>query len=249
MTYIPHNTYLVYGDEESLGRVRALGPSCNGKAPSRRKTASILARRAAVVGRMNVAGSDLYAVQLVADPATNEATSKVLDTVRVGAVRSRFRVLKYENVILSLDPAQLATLAERPDVVSIQPYVVPRMRDEKQGQILAGALSGGALTGPGYLSFLGARDAQDRFPIGPGRSSTPLGDGTTAPNHFGLCERDSGASRVVYNRLEGLLPARSRAATRTGRSMPTSSPASATSPASPSRTPTATNTASASRPS
>ena len=60
VTYIPHNTYLVCGDEESLGRVRALGSLRAMGRPFRGgETASILARRADVVGRMNVAGSDL----------------------------------------------------------------------------------------------------------------------------------------------------------------------------------------------
>ena len=77
VTYIPHNTYLVYGDEESLGRVRALGSFVQWEGPfAAEDRIHPLARRAAVVGRMNVAGSDLYAVQLVADPATNEATSQ-----------------------------------------------------------------------------------------------------------------------------------------------------------------------------
>ena len=213
VTYIPHNTYLVYGDEESLGRVRGLGTFVQWEGPfAAEDRIHPLARRAGAVGRLSVPGGDLYAVQLVADPATNDATSKVLDTLRVGPVRSRFRVLEYENVILPLDPAQLATLAERPDVVSIQPYVVPRMRDEKQGQIVAGALSAGALTGPGYLSFLSAKGfTQAQFTasgFAVDVTDSGIDDGTTAPNHFGLYANGifGGASRVVYNRLEGLLP-------------------------------------------
>jgi len=213
VTYIPHNTYLVYGDEESLGRVRALGTFVQWEGDfASEDRIHPLARRAGAGGRLSVPGGDLYAVQLVVDPATNEATSKVLDTLRVGPVRSRFRVLKYENVILPLDPAQLATLAERPDVVSIQPYVVPRMRDEKQGQILAGALSSGALTGPGYLSFLSAKGfTQAQFTasgFAVDVTDSGIDDGTTAPNHFGLYANGifGGASRVAYNRLEGLLP-------------------------------------------
>jgi hypothetical protein len=210
VTYIPHNTYLVYGDEESLGRVRALGPFMQWEGPLRTEDkVHPLARRAGGAGRADGAGNDLHAVQLVVDPAANEATSRVLDTLRLGAVRSRFRVLQYENVIVRLDPGQLAALAERPDVVSIQPYVVPRMRDEKQGQIVAGALSAGALTGPGYLSFLAAKGfTQSQFTasgFAVDVSDSGVDDGTTAPNHFGLYVDGilGGLSRVVYNRLEG----------------------------------------------
>jgi len=210
VTYIPHNTYLVYGDEESLGRVRSLGPFMEWEGPLRTEDkVHPLARRAGRAGRADGAGNDLHAVQLVVDPAANEATSRVIDTLRLGAVRSRFRVLQYENVIVHLDPGQLAALAERPDVVSIQPYVIPQMRDEKQGQIVAGALSGGAPTGPGYLSFLAAKGfTQSQFTasgFAVDVSDSGVDDGTTAPNHFGLYVDGilGGVSRVVYNRLEG----------------------------------------------
>ncbi len=210
VTYIPHNTYLVYGDEESLGRLRALGQFVQWEGPyTADDRIHPLARPAGGAGRTSVVGGDLYAVQLVADPATNEATSKVLDTIRLGSVRSRFRVLQYENVIAALDPAQIATLAERPDVISIQPYVVPLMRDEKQGQIVAGALSAGSPTGPGYLSFLASKGfTQAQFTasgFAVDVSDSGIDDGTTAPNHFGLYANGilGGVSRVIYNRLEG----------------------------------------------
>jgi subtilisin-like proprotein convertase family protein len=210
VTYIPHNTYLVYGDEESLGRVRALGQFVQWEGPyTSDDRIHPLARPAGGAGRTSLVGGDLYAVQLVADPATNEATSKVLDTIRLGTVRSRFRILQYENVIVRLDPAQIATLAERPDVVSIQPYVIPLMRDEKQGQIVAGALSGGSPTGPGYLSFLASKGfTQAQFTasgFAVDVSDSGIDDGTTAPNHFGLYANGilGGISRVIYNRLEG----------------------------------------------
>ncbi len=76
VTYIPHNTYLVYGDEESLGRVRALGQFVQWEGPyTSDDRIHPLARPAGGAGRTSVVGGDLYAVQLVADPATNEATS------------------------------------------------------------------------------------------------------------------------------------------------------------------------------
>ena len=148
-------------------------------------------------------------MQLVADPPTNQDTLRVLDTLRLGDVRRRFRTLNYENVIVRLDPAGLATLAARPDVVSIQPYLMPTRRDERQGQIVAGALSGNGLTGPGYLSFLAAKGFTQAQFAGSGFAvdvtDSGVDDGTAAPNHFGLYVNGTlpGQSRVVYNRLEG----------------------------------------------
>lgn len=207
VTYLPHNAYLVYGDEESLSRARGLGSFVQWDgAFTADDRIHPLARLGARRGQLR---TDLYAVQLVADPAANEVTSKVLDSLRMGDVHSRFRILNYENVIVRLDPARLAALAERPDVVSIQPYVIPRLRDEKQGQIVAGALSGGSPTGPGYLSFLSAKGfTQAQFTssgFAVDVSDSGLDDGTTAPNHFGLYVDGvlGGSSRVIYNRLEG----------------------------------------------
>ena len=210
VTYIPHNTYLVYGDEEHLGRVRALGAFVQWQGPlTSEDRIHPRARDGARARGAAAAGEDLYAVQLVADPPTNEITSRVIDALRRGEVLSRYRILRYENVIVRLDPAQLATLAERPDVVSIQPYVIPRMRDEKQGQIVAGALSGTGPTGPGYLSFLSSKGfTQAQFTasgFAVDVTDSGVDNGTTAPNHFGLYAGGlfGGLSRVVYNRLEG----------------------------------------------
>jgi hypothetical protein len=207
VTYLPHNAYLVYGDEESLERARGLGVFVQWDGPfTADDRIHPLARPGVRRGQLR---TELFAVQLVADPPVNEVTSKVLDTLRVGDVRSRYRLLNYENVIVRLDPARLQALADRPDVVSIQPYVIPRLRDEKQGQIVAGALAGGSPTGPGYLSFLSSRGfTQAQFTasgFAVDVTDSGVDDGTTAPNHFGLYVDGilGGTSRVVYNRLEG----------------------------------------------
>ncbi len=208
VTYVPHNAYLVYGEDQSLGRVRELGGFVQWDGPlAAEDRIHPLARTGA--RRSPRLTTDLYAVQLVADPPTNQETLRVLDTLRLGEVRGRFRILNYENVIVRLDPARLATLAARPDVVSIQPYLMPTRRDERQGQIVAGALSGNGLTGPGYLSFLAAKGfTQAQFTVSGFAvdvSDSGIDDGTTAPNHFGLYVNGTlgGQSRVVYNRLEG----------------------------------------------
>jgi subtilisin-like proprotein convertase family protein len=209
VTYIPHNTYLVYGDDQSLARLRDLGDFVQWDGPlAVEDRIQPLARADARRSRRLSTG--LYAVQLVADPPVNEETLRVLDTIRTGEIRARARVLDYENVIAPLDPARLATLAARPDVVSIQPYLMPTRRDERQGQIVAGAVSGNGITGPGYLAFLAAKGfTQAQFNasgFAVDVSDSGIDDGTTAPNHFGLYVSGiiPGQSRVVYNRLEGL---------------------------------------------
>jgi subtilisin-like proprotein convertase family protein len=207
VAYIPNNAYLIYGDASSLKRVRDLGSFVQWNGPY------AAANRIQSLGRgapASVANADLYAVQLVFDPATNPETSKLIDALRIGEIQSRFRILKYEDVVTRLDPAGLSKLAARPDVVSIQPYVVPKMRDERQGQIVAGALQGNGITGPGYLSFLASKGfTQAQFDASGfvvDISDSGIDNGTTTPNHYGLYANGilGGQSRVVYNRHEGI---------------------------------------------
>ena len=146
---------------------------------------------------------------MVRDGEANAATMSVVDALRLGEMRSRFSMLNYENVIAELDGARLEALAARPDVVSIQPYVVPQKNGERQDQIVAGNLSGGVPTGPGYLDFLSARGfTQAQFTtsgFAVDVTDSGIDNGTTSPNHFGLYVGGTlpGTSRVVYNRLEG----------------------------------------------
>jgi len=59
VTYIPHNTYLVYGDEESLGRVRALGTFVQWEGDfASEDRIHPLARRAGAGPRLSVPAND-----------------------------------------------------------------------------------------------------------------------------------------------------------------------------------------------
>ena len=111
MTYIPHNTYLVYGDEESLGRVRALGSFVQWEGPfTSEDRIHPLARHGGRGGpdeRRRGRTSTRCSSSPI--PRRTKPPRRSSTPCGVGAVRSRFRVLKYENVILRLDPAQLAT--------------------------------------------------------------------------------------------------------------------------------------------
>src|SRR3990172_7496224 len=193
VSYIPHGAYLVYGDDATLGRVQALGerpfvqwdgaflgeykvpPAARGRAPEMEPT-----REAA----------ELYAIQMVADSEANAVTEALVDGLKQGPGRHRYTLLGYVTLIVPLLSGDLDAVAARPEVVSIQPYVVPTKRDERQDQIVAGNLSGGIPTGPGYLSFLtGLRFSQAQFtPSGfaVDVSDSGIDDGTTSPNHFGL---------------------------------------------------------------
>jgi len=213
VAYIPHNAYLIYGNGEALARMQswARGAGCvqwEGAYADDYKVhprAGIVPAKAAT----SKAGSGLFAVQLVADADSNPATLALLDQLKVGPIRTQFRVLKYLDVIVPLPADQLASVAARPDVVSIQPDFEPEKLDESQDQIVAGNLAGGLPTGPGYLAWLAGKGfSQSQFDASGfvvDVCDSGIDNGTASPGHFGLYALGDPrlSSRVVYNQLEG----------------------------------------------
>ena len=207
VAYIPNNAYLIYGDAAALAKLRSLDPGgefIRGEGPYRDEL-----KIAAQNGKQNPENG-LFAVQLIHDPPANAATLQLIDAAKLENVASQYRILHYLNVVVKLPEQALRGLAQRPDVISIQPYGVPRKLDERQDQIVAGNLAGGVPTGPGYLAWLASKGfTQAQFTASGfivDVSDSGIDDGTNAPNHFALYREGvfpGGVSRVIYNRLEG----------------------------------------------
>ena len=155
VTYLPHNAYLVYADAASLGALTELESSdriLQWQAPYQTehkvhpgafRAAQLRALRRQRLRRSAAArDEDLYAVQLVDDPAANAVTIGMVGAISSGALRSQFRVRDYLNLIVPLEPSDLDAVAARPDVVSIHPFAVPEKSGERQGQIMASDLTG-----------------------------------------------------------------------------------------------------------
>jgi hypothetical protein len=213
--YIPDNAYLVYGDAPSLDRALLLSKNSRFVGwigdflPEYKMAASAKAARAAA----GTGADDLFAVQLVKDPAANGVTLGLISQIGLSPVKRSFSILGYLDLVVRMPPSLLGLLAERGDVISIQPYAIPRLDDERQDQILAGNLqSANGVTvpnGPGYLAWLasmGFTQAQfnaSGFVVDVCDSG--IDNGTTSPAHFGLYEGGNlnGNSRVAYNRLAG----------------------------------------------
>ncbi len=217
VAYIPDNAYLVYGDAPSLNRLDRLAadePFVRWHGPYRDAYKLDPAVKAAQVSAAEGAPTgDLFAIQLVLDSAANAATLKLIDQIKLAPVQSLFSILNYLDVVVRLPPALVSLVAGRNDVISIQPYVVPGLNDERQDQILAGSLTSSpgvsVPSGPGYLAWLlskGFTQAQfDTSAFAVDVSDSGVDNGTTSPGHFGLYEGGviPGTSRVIYNRLAG----------------------------------------------
>ncbi|HXV65560.1 MAG TPA: S8 family serine peptidase, partial [Vicinamibacteria bacterium] len=218
VTYLPHNAYLVYADAASMGALAELQREerfVGWQAPYQRehkvhpraiRSRQLRGLRKRTLQPSSVQEQDLYAVQLIDDPAANAVTVRMVRAISKGALRSQFRIRNYLNLIVPLDPGDVDAVAARPDVVSIHPFVPPERSGERQGQILASGLSG---TNPGYLDFLAAMGfTQQQFTssgFSVDISDSGIDNATTSPNHPGLYigGNPAAASRVVYNRLEG----------------------------------------------
>jgi len=211
--YIPENTYLVYGDAPSLARLQGLAGSMSsvqwhGEFADNYKIQPNAWLRDDK-GNLRQFRTDEFAIQLVNDPDANAATLALIDRLKLEPIRRRYHLLQYVNLFVRLHPQDVSTIASQPDVVSIRAYSEPRKQDERQDQIIAGALSGNTPTGPGYLEWLasiGFTQAQfDASGFVVDISDSGIDDGTTMPGHFALymLGDTNNASRVVYNRLEG----------------------------------------------
>ncbi len=213
VSYIPSNSYLVYGDQKALAQLQSLAsvdPSIqwNGAYRDEYKYDS---RTVELMQDPTRAGAKdvLFSIQLVKDADANPATLGLIGALRIGANVSEWEILNYHNVVAYIPPSSLAQVAARQDVVSIQYYVMPEKHDERQDQIVAGNLSGTGPSGPGYLAWLASKGfTQAQFNasgFAVDVSDSGIDDGTTAPNHFGLYESGNlaGTSRIIYNRLVG----------------------------------------------
>lgn len=213
VTYIPHNAYLIYASGTVLSQIQTWAAGAtyvqwDGPYLDEFK----LHPRARLVdekGQPQKPASEVFTIQMVADPTANAATLAVIDRYKSQAVRQQSEFLGYVNVTVALPAERLPELAAQPEVVSIQPHYEPHRRDERQNQIMAGNLIGSAPSGPGYLAWLLAKGfTQEQFTLSGFAvdvTDSGIDNGTTAPGHFGLyLEGDtSQTSRVVYNRLQG----------------------------------------------
>lgn len=222
--FIPDHAYLVYGDTQALARVQTMGRSPNsGIRWDGRFAAEHKINERVYQLESKGAVPDFYSIQLVLDPAANAETLAFVRGADLGETRVwNFR--HYVNVEARVPFGALSAIANRPDVISIQPDMLPTLHDERQNIILANRLttSGantvpiapGASGGIGYLNWLaslGFTQAQfDASAFTVDVSDQGLDNGTTQPNHFALWKGgdpgspvDPSRSLVVYNKLEG----------------------------------------------
>lgn len=213
VAYVPSNAYLVFGDAEHLARVQAfadLSPQVQWNAEyldEYKVHPAALPQNVALNPPPGI--NRMYALQLVADAESNRDTLAAVDRLRSAPVRQQYDFLDYRNVVVELPPDAVLELARQPDVVSIQPYEIPKKNCERQNQIVAGNLTGTVPSGPGYFPWVlskGFTQAQfDASNFSVDVTDSGIDNATTSPNHFGLyvTGTPTNASRFTYARLVG----------------------------------------------
>ena len=210
VAYIPSNAYLVYGDKASLDNVRKLNASkefmqWQGAYEDAYKVDPSVRSR---LERGN-ADENLYAIQLVKDPAANASTRMLVEKLELSPTEQEYEISGYVNLVVRLPKEAIPELVARPDVISIQTYREPVLADERQDMIEAGQISGSLPSGPGYLAWLASKGfTQEQFTasgFGVDVSDDGVDNATTSPTHFGLYVGGvrPGTSRVMYARREG----------------------------------------------
>ncbi len=132
VSYIPQNAFLVYGDSKAVGRVQTMAAT---DAHVQWDSAYLDDYKVHPAVLRQPASADQFAIQLVADDAANRATLRLIDQLKLAPITRRNRVLQYLDVVVRIAPANIAQLAARPDVISIQPHGTPRKVCERQDEI------------------------------------------------------------------------------------------------------------------
>jgi hypothetical protein len=212
VTYIPHNAYLVYADAGALGRVQALADA---KAYVQWEGAYLVDYRiqpGAVIEAPEKTGEplpDAFTFQMVQDPKANQGTLALIQKYSLGKSFQDYSILNYRNVTVLVPEERLPEIAARPDVVSVQPWYVPELHDERQDQIMRNYLTGNVPTGPGYLDWLlGLGFTSQQFitsAITVDVTDSGIDDASITPNHFALWVEGvlGGTPRVAYSQIYG----------------------------------------------
>jgi len=212
VSYIPENAYLIYGDAAALARVQAwagISEFTQWEGEYSQDLKVHTKARALVVRRSDgTFEAAKFAIQLIVDTNSNTSTLALIDRLKTAPAQIDYQLDQYHNLVVSLPSDQLDIIAAQPDVISIQPYEQPKLRDERQDQIVAGNLIGTAPSGPGYLAWLASKGfTQAQFDASGfvvDVADSGIDNGSTSPGHFGLYRNGdtSQSSRVAYSRFE-----------------------------------------------
>ncbi|HET8675689.1 MAG TPA: S8 family serine peptidase, partial [Blastocatellia bacterium] len=200
IAYVPNNAYLVRADQSGIDRINRFKTQDHGfiQYSGQFRPGYKVAPEIALDSDREIA----VTVQL--SGADSDAVRGFASSVEATELMEPESVLNFTNVRVKVRANKLAEVAQRSDVVWIEPYQTPELFDERQGLILAGSFSGNQLTRADYLTWLNSK----------GISSTPdfLVDVADSGIDKGYLDPEvihkdfltnAGVNRVMYARFVG----------------------------------------------
>lgn len=201
VAYVPNNAYLVRASAEQMSQVQTLASTPNsfiqwiGEYKPAYKVAPELA--------LNSSQEISATVQLV---KSNKLEKQLRKLAALAEIEQQTEgVENLANLRVKVRGDKIAALARLSDVVWIEPFNKPELFDEKQGQIVAGNLSGSSqLASPGYLNWLKSKNLASTPDFLVDIADSGMDKGSLDPD---VIHRDflseAGGSRVIYARLMG----------------------------------------------
>ncbi len=155
LDYIPENAYVVYDSGKNLAAALADTKNDIDYARNWKQADRLHPRLDNQWGELDVA---VYVVQ---HPG-NADTVEIIKSKALEFIASAVTIRNHKIYKVRLDSATVGLLTTRSDVYWVEPYIKPKMMDERQDMIMAGELNsaGTQPSNPGYLSWLQARGLQ-----------------------------------------------------------------------------------------
>ncbi len=192
--YVPQNAYVVHARGNEVDRLAGLV----GTVPAVRAVTRITGLDKQGEGVPASGDSRLVAVQTLAGADGVDARRAIAAAGPPARAESNAGGLTTQFV--ELTGAEVDALAADPAVVAMMPYSMPRLLDERSAQIVAGNLTAGQPSAPGYLSWLGTQGLAAPLGFAIDVADTGLDGGSPAPGHadFYVDGVMPGTSRVAY---------------------------------------------------
>jgi len=198
VSYMAQNAQLVAGDSAALAALSAL--------PSRRSFIRAVIPYPAMAKLrpgLQKSGAASVVVSTVAGKAGDAARTMLARVSRpVGKPVKVAGIIQHR---VSLDAGAIGELAEQGGVVAIEQFVAPKLLDERNSTILAGALNGSfqPVLGSGYLQYLQSKGFKSNSAVIVDITDEGLDKGVVPPpagSHpdFFVAGNSAGASRIVY---------------------------------------------------
>ena len=208
VAYLPNNAYIVWG-EQPAARLNSLSTGSplirwqGAYHPFYRLSPDLRpdGERASLEEMVDVT------IQLYQTDTTAETIARI-ETRAESVLRAPSSTGNLINIRVRIPSADLDEIAAWAEVLNVEPYLVPQLNDEIQGQILAGNLTSTANdmlvpSGPGYLNWL----ANKGFPTDPAQYPIVdvMDDGIDSGNFANILHPDfylygikPGQSRIAY---------------------------------------------------